>query len=305
MRLYQRFLWTCVLCALAELTNAGHEHLFFSGYLRKGSLKALQIFNPTNETIDFDVNDGYYFVIGDVVNPNNPTFECADASCTDGYKTKVSLSGENNIEPGKTLVISYRTTREGGEALNALGPTDSGMLRITGSRWVALIKEESGGVKTVLDVIGDLSTEGPWTSSDSTVDTDNSAITRKSSSSHNYPAADVSTYTWNIDDWEQAIPPEEISTSDFDFFKSHFSDEFTCRLNRDCPDGVFCYVEEICKPCAFCTSDEDASLGACTLYCSSSTPGCDVTIPITSECPVCSLQKSFPDTSFPILEASR
>ncbi|GMH88749.1 hypothetical protein TL16_g11248 [Triparma laevis f. inornata] len=181
----------------------------------------MQIFNPTSEAIDFDVNDGYYFVIGDVVNQNDPTFECAYASCTDGYKTKVSLSGENNIESGKTLDISFATTCEGGEALNALGATDLGMLRITGSRWVALIKEESDGVKTVLDVIGDLSTEGPWTSSESTVDTDNSAITRKSSSSPNCPAdasyITTNGYTWNIDDWEQAILPEEIEASDFDF----------------------------------------------------------------------------------------
>jgi hypothetical protein len=158
-----------------------------------------------------------------------------------------------------------------------------------------------------VDVIGDVRTTGPWISG--LVDTSRSAVTRKASASQNYPADEsyisANGFKWNISDWEQAIPPEDIPSSDFTFLTYHYSDDYTCPRNEDCPEGGFCNNGQKCKTCDQCLSEADA-LTSCIAYCRDYVSGCTTAVPKTSECLQCSAMKTFPEfSSVPILDASR
>ena len=80
--------------------------------------------------------------------------------------------------------------------------------------------------------------------------------------------------------------------------KFHYSDLYTCAQYLDCPILVgdstgFCQANYKCNTCDKCVSDS-VSVDFCLKWCKPYVSGCEVPVPVHSECVQCPALKSFP-----------
>eukprot|EP00518_Triparma_eleuthera_P018678 CAMPEP_0197552308 /NCGR_PEP_ID=MMETSP1320-20131121/5852_1 /TAXON_ID=91990 /ORGANISM="Bolidomonas sp., Strain RCC2347" /LENGTH=1582 /DNA_ID=CAMNT_0043112887 /DNA_START=13 /DNA_END=4760 /DNA_ORIENTATION=+ len=290
------------------LCRASREELFISSYVRDGVLKAIQIYNPSNEIISMAP---YWIGIGNELtsDPLND-YKYWDYLDRSG-EAEGGVEATKEIKPGETLTYSSvppTSTAQGAAALRGIRDAHIYNLQyMTGKRWVVLfeeIRDSDGEIaeERVIDVVGDLNSTAPWAVAGT--DTTDVAIVRTPAVQPNYPASDSyiteNGFKWTPSEWVEAVAPSEIKSSDFTFLTYHYSDLFRCTQHSDCPTSIgeesgFCATENKCRTCDHCLSNNDAVDGSCLDMCEPFVAGCDAAVPFMSECVQCPARRSFPE----------